>query len=220
MTTMQILLRKFLKRLAGSSGIVRKWREARFRKFCELIVVPAGARIIDLGGTIYNWEIVPNDFHITIVNLPGINENNENTEKYKFVTADATDLSSLFSDKSFDVAYSNSVIEHVGNDANVEKFANEVKRLGKAYWVQTPSKKFPIEPHSGVPFFWYFPSSLRMKLIDRWEKELPAWTAMIRGTRLITEEHMKSLFPDAAIYYENKLGFFEKSYSYYKPYQK
>lgn len=217
---MQILLRKLLKRSTESGGIIRKWREARFRKFCDLVGVPAGARIIDLGGTRYYWELVTNDFHITIVNLPGINENNEDTEKYKFVTADATDLSGLFSDKSFDVAFSNSVIEHVGNDAHVEKFANEIKRLGKAYWVQTPSKKFPIEPHTGSLFFWYLPASARMKLMDRWENKLPAWTAMIRGTRLITEEHMKSLFPDASVYYEKKLGLFEKSYSFYKPYEK
>ncbi len=216
---MQILLRRLLERLYAKGGIARKWRESRFRRFCELIELPAGAKIIDLGGTRYNWNIVENDFHVTIVNLPAINKINEDTEKLKFVSADATDLSDMFSDKSFDVVFSNSVIEHVGDDKNIEKFANEIKRLGKAYWVQTPSKKFPIEPHTGFPFFWYLPTSIRMKLLDRWEKKLPAWTGMIRGTRLITEEHMKSLFPDANIYYENKLGIFEKSYSFYKRYE-
>lgn len=57
-----------------------------------------------------------------------------------------------------------------------------------------------------------------MKLLNRWQKKLPAWTDMIRGTRLITEERMRMLFPDAEVYYENKLGVFEKSYSFYKRY--
>ncbi len=216
---MQILLRRLLERLYAKEGIARKWRESRFRRFCELIGVPAGAKIIDLGGTQYNWELVENDYHVTIVNLPRINKKNEDTEKFHFVAADATDLSDLFPDKTFDIVFSNSVIEHVGDDRSVEKFSNEVKRLGKAYWVQTPSKRFPIEPHTGVPFFWRLPTSIRMKLLDRWEKKLPAWTEMIRGTRLITEKHMRRLFPDAEVYYEKKLGIFEKSYSFYKRYE-
>jgi hypothetical protein len=217
---MQILLRRLLERLYAKDSIVRKWRVSRFEHFCGLVGVPAGAKIIDLGGTRYNWDLVENDYHVTIVNLPGINKKNEDTEKFHFVSADATDLSGLFRDKSFDIAFSNSVIEHVGDDKNVERFANEIRRLAKAYWVQTPSKKFPIEPHTGFPFFWYLPNSIREKLLDRWQKKLPAWTAMIRGTRLITEEHMRALFPDANVYYENKLGIFEKSYSFYKQYEK
>jgi len=215
---MQILLRRLLEQLYAKNGIARKWRESRFKHFCKLIGVPARAKVIDLGGTEYNWNLVENDYHVTIVNLPGTNKHAKDTKKYKFIFADATNLSDLFEDKSFDVVFSNSVIEHVGDDKNVERFAKEVKRLGKAYWIQTPSKKFPIEPHTGFPFYWYLPPSIRMKLLDRWEKKLPAWTNMIRGTRLITEEHMRKLFPDADIYYENKLGIFEKSYSFYKRY--
>ncbi len=215
---MQILLRRLLERLYAKGGIARKWRERRFKRFCELIGVPPRAKIIDLGGTQYNWELVENDYHITIVNLPGINQKKNDTEKFHFVVGDATDLSDLFPDKAFDIVFSNSVIEHVGDDTKVERFANEIKRLGKAYWVQTPSKKFPIEPHTGFPFFWYMPISMRKRMLNRWEKKLPAWTKMIRGTRLITEEQMRSLFPDATIYYEKKLGI-EKSYSFYKRYE-
>ena len=59
---------------------------------------------------------------------------------------DARNLSD-YSDGSIDMAHSNSVIEHVGGWTNMRKMAQEMLRVGRAGWMQTPAWEFPIEPH-------------------------------------------------------------------------
>ena len=49
-----------------------------------------------------------------------------------------------FADRSFDLAMSNSVIEHVPDQA---KFDAVVMRVGRRIYCQTPSKWFTVEPH-------------------------------------------------------------------------
>jgi len=51
-----------------------------------------------------------------------------------------------FRDGSFDIVFSNSVIEHISSPEDQQRFADEVRRTGRAYWVQTPDYRFPIEP--------------------------------------------------------------------------
>jgi Methyltransferase domain len=50
-------------------------------------------------------------------------------------------------DESYDIAHSNSVIEHVGSWERQKQFASEIRRVGKSFWVQTPAREFFIEPH-------------------------------------------------------------------------
>ena len=214
---MQVLLRKISEYIYRNESIVKKWRSERFNKFIELVGVPNDANIIDLGGNAYFWDLTNNNYTVTIVNLPGENPKDHSNTRIHYVDGDATDLSKLFKDKSFDIVFSNSVIEHVGNDTKVENFSKEVQRLGHAYWIQTPSGKFPIEPHTGFPFFWRIPKKIRAWLFDRWEKKLPEWTQSMRSTRLITLEHMINQFPEAEIFFEKKC-LLEKSYTLYKKY--
>ena len=63
--------------------------------------------------------------------------------------ADATERLP-FEDGAFDLAYSNSVIEHLA-PARREAFAREIRRVARGWWVQTPAYGFPIEPHSLLP---------------------------------------------------------------------
>jgi ubiquinone/menaquinone biosynthesis C-methylase UbiE len=57
-----------------------------------------------------------------------------------------------YPDSCFDLAFSNSVIEHVGSEADAAAFAHEMQRIGRAFYCQTPNKWFPIEPHLGTLF--------------------------------------------------------------------
>jgi len=65
----------------------------------------------------------------------------------------------LNQDGEFDLVFSNSVIEHVGDFERMRQFVHEARRVAKSYWIQTPSKWFPIEPHCGMPFWWLLASA-------------------------------------------------------------
>ena len=74
---------------------------------------------------------------------------------------DATNLSE-FPDGSFDVVFSNSVIEHLQTFGNQEAMAREVRRLAPVFWVQTPNFWFPVEPHFLTPAWHWLPVAARV----------------------------------------------------------
>ena len=142
-----------------------------------------GTRVLDLGGGPAIWADAPIPLDITILNLPGAIPSSgtgfdltrgTSIHTFHFVEGDACDVHQ-YPDRSFDLAFSNSVIEHVGPEEKQEAFAREAVRLGKSYWVQTPSDWFPIEAHSGMLFYWYYPEWLRAWLLRRSQKKFPAW---------------------------------------------
>lgn len=61
-------------------------------------------------------------------------------------------------DSSFDLVFSNAVIEHVGNLQNVERFILEAVRVAKYRVVLiTPNRWFPLETHTKLLFLHWFP---------------------------------------------------------------
>jgi len=200
-----------------NDSLLKRWRAQRFLTFLQRVNPPKYARILDLGGSSYTWKMMPHHFHVTIVNLDE-DEMEPPSEQFTFVRGDATDLSRVFADRSFDVVFSNSVIEHVGDESKQAAFASEVQRLGASYWIQTPSDRFPIEIHTGIPFYWQLPEFGRTRLKQFWRKRYPVWTDMIEDTRVLSRRRMKTLFPGAEMFTERKF-LLEKSYAVYRPYQ-
>ncbi len=167
----------------------------------RILDVPPGARILDMGGTDYVWNLFENDFHVTLVNLPG-SVRNLRSSQFEYIDGDACDLSREFDDNQFDVVFSNSVIEHVGPQDRQRLFAAEAIRLGRCYWVQTPSTRSPIEPHTCMPFYW----QLRRVL---------GKAPVRKGTRVLSQREMEELFPGGEVYRERLFGI-EKSYAMYR----
>ncbi|MHC4993560.1 MAG: hypothetical protein ACYTGQ_00755, partial [Planctomycetota bacterium] len=91
--------------------------------------------------------------------------------------------------------------------------------LGKGYWVQTPSPKFPLETHTCVPLYWRLPDWIRDRLHRRWQDKLPAYYEMLSHTTVLERQEMIELFPDGQMYDERVMGF-EKSFVAYRPYTK
>lgn len=188
-----------------------RMRRKRMDHFFKSMNISTDKKIIDLGGHQKIWNEISLPLQITILNLPGaINANEHAQHKFVFIEGDACDVRD-FADNTFDVVFSNSVIEHVGSAYDRAKFAREVRRLGKSYWVQTPSKFFPIEAHNGMPFWWFYPSWIRKRFIDRWRRNLPAWTEMVEGTDIVSYSELRDLFPEAKIFVEKFYGI-PKSY--------
>ncbi|MEL6483124.1 MAG: methyltransferase domain-containing protein [Pseudomonadota bacterium] len=187
-------------------------RAKRARRFIEMMAPRPGMRVIDLGGQPESWADIPGSLDITIVNLPGIvvTPLAAGDHSITLVEGDACNLAE-YEDQSFDLAFSNSVIEHVGDAGARAALAQEARRLAPAYWVQTPSIWFPMEAHTGMPFWWFYPKALRDWLKERWRRKLPAWTEMIDGTTVLKRREIETLFPEGRIWTERVAGF-PKSY--------
>lgn len=70
-----------------------------------------------------------------------------------------------FEDSFFDIAYSNAVVEHVGNFNNQQFFINELVRVSKAAFVVVPNRWFPVEHHTCLPLLHYLPKRIFRQLI-------------------------------------------------------
>ncbi len=125
-------------------------RRNRHERFFAATGVRPGMRIVDVGCGALGLRAMEPDLDITGVDLaprpeyPG-----------PFVQADATERLP-FADGAFDLAYSSSVIEHVAPDRRAA-FAAEVRRVARGWFVQTPARSFPIEPHALLPFAHWLP---------------------------------------------------------------
>ena len=182
----------------------------------KLLGVKPGMRVLDLGGQPDIWNFVSAPLDITILNLPGVAAPapKESTHKFDFVEGDACNVTA-YADRSFELVFSNSVIEHVGGEEKQRAFADEVRRLGVKYWVQTPSIWFPVEAHTGMPFWFFMPEFIRLRFIKNWEEKLPDWTEMVKGTTVLSKSEMRDYFPDGSMITERKFGI-PKSYIFFK----
>lgn len=170
-------------------------------------------RVLDVGGTAGFWramQAMDRGLEVTLLNMQADTE--PVPAGFTAVVGDARDLS-RYADGSFDLVFSNSVIEHVGSFEDQRKMASEVRRVGRAYFVQTPNRYFPIEAHFHLPFFQFYPQPLQVALTQRfalgWYERIPdreRARAHVASHRLLTRAEMQQLFPDAHIHEERIAG--------------
>jgi hypothetical protein len=190
-------------------------RRQRFAFFLSLLgQVKRPLRILDVGGTPEFWQLMGlsqlGDVRITIFNLQA---HPVSGPLFESVAGDARHLGQ-YADRSFDVIFSNSVIEHLGpHFADQQLMAKEIERVGERYFVQTPNRYFPLEPHFLVPGFQFMPVWLRTWMLSSfdvgWYKRVPDRTAArkeIESVSLLSKKQLRTLFPNAAIYEEKLLG--------------
>jgi 2-polyprenyl-3-methyl-5-hydroxy-6-metoxy-1,4-benzoquinol methylase len=218
-------MNKFLRRLrdpsrAGSPANILRRRRFLLLKSLFLDKLPQGTRILDVGGTPDFWMTMGSfeKFRITLLNLTKVDVPNANLES---VVGDAKRMPQ-FADGEFDLVFSNSVIEHVGAYEQQLKMADEIRRVGKGYFVQTPNYWFPFEPHFLLPFFQFFPVHVRtaiLRYVDIGEPQARTSREYARElialVHLLTKRRLRRLFPDAYIRAERICGL-TKSYMVYR----
>jgi hypothetical protein len=212
----------FLKMLADNKrrgSLADRLRNERFVLFLKMTdSLPRPLSIIDVGGTELFWERMgftgQKGIEITLLNLELASVKNEG---FKSVCGDARNMKQ-FADKEFDIAFSNSVIEHVGDFNDQASMASEMKRVAKKIFLQTPNRYFPIEPHFLFPFFQFLPIHIKLLLVMRfdlgWYKKTTNRQKAIevcRSIRLLTKKELNILFSGSTIHKEKFFGL-TKSY--------
>jgi SAM-dependent methyltransferase len=104
------------------------------------------------------------------------------------VTADGRELP--FPDDAFDVAFSNAVVEHVGEREDQRRFVHELCRVARRVFVSTPNRWFPIETHTLVPLLHWLPRAERDRAFAAIRRE--RW----RGVELLAPRELLALFPE------------------------
>jgi SAM-dependent methyltransferase len=139
-----------------ASRFAARARARRHERFFTLARLEPGMRVVDVGcGTLGLRGLEPN------LDITGVDLVERPQYPGPFVQADATKRLP-FEDLTFDLAYSSSVIEHIA-PAHRAAFANEVRRVARGWFVQTPAYSFPIEPHALLPFAHWLPPALRRR---------------------------------------------------------
>jgi hypothetical protein len=200
--------------------IFKIWRKRRFKLFLECVKPSAADMLLDLGGDPGFWTSQPQFAkRIDTLNVHGFPWNAADFPRHHIKILMGNGCSLTMLDQSYDIGFSNSVIEHVGSWEQQQQFASEIRRVAKALWVQTPAYECPIEPHYMTPFIHYLPRSFQKKIL-RWATlwgwlQRPTCTQinqMVETTRLLRKSEMLKLFPDCKIMTERLFWVVPKSY--------
>ena len=188
-----------------------RFREKRTRLFLDVFQPNDATTILDIGGNVYDWGNVPIASQITVLNVAETDSSAEYPARFSYKQGDGRQLP--FPDQSFDIVYSNSVIEHLRTAEDQRRFAHEALRVGRNVFVQTPNRWFPVEPHFVTLFFHYLPKRLQRFFLPRL-----SFRALFRSgddanlqqlfeeLRLLSVGEMKQLFSPCKIQRERLLG--------------
>lgn len=198
----------------GEQSVGRQMRQKRMKLFLDLLEnVPKPCRILDVGGEPNYWKVL--GFQVEGVEIVCMNLNPRKSD-WPNVTSVAGNAISMpeYADQSFDIVYSNSVIEHLFTTENQFKMASEVRRVGKRYFVQTPNKYFPIEPHFLFPLWQFLPREMRIRMIQKRRVGFagPASSRedaeqIVDEILLISKSDFQKMFPDGTLIVEKFKGF-------------
>lgn len=182
------------------------WRVTRFGRFSQF-AGDGPLRILDVGGTPKWWtqsfnHAPPRGWHVTVLSRRSFADDHD-AWMYT-ITGDPRALP--FEDKSFDIVFSNSVIEHVGRWSDQRRMADEVQRVGSRYFVRTRNRYFPVAPGVRLPGVQFLPIQVRAWLMTRQSSgpasRRPIYAEARRyasSTRLLSVRELRRLFPQCHI---------------------
>ena len=178
----------------------RKLRQRKVELFLRLMVdASAGDTLLDVGGGPgidgEFLDLYSNFSWVVVVNLNAQKFKTSKGIRLKIVGADGCSLP--FKSKSFDWVFSNAVIEHVGGWVRQKQFADEIRRVSaKGYFVATPNKNFPVEPHTLLPFYQFLAPKQQRRIV----RLSPGYMREPLQVNLLSHSDLSRLFPEARVH--------------------
>ena len=171
--------------LAGRISL--RSRRRKFALFMETMAPTAETKVLDIGAddsafgegggcSTLNFfeELYPWPEQVTALGLNEGERFRASFPRVRYVQGDA--LALPFADGSFDVVFSNAVIEHVGDRERQRRFVAEALRVGRRAFVTTPNRWFPVEVHTRLPLVHWLPERLAHRAYELarkpWAKEV------------------------------------------------
>jgi len=191
----------------GPESLGARARARRAERFLTLFPELGEMHVLDLGGTLDFWQrLRTTPKSVTALNtaLPP-QSSNLIPSWFTAHAGDACDPPLEVQIGRFDLVFSNSTLEHVGDEGRRQLFADTVHRLGARHWVQTPNRYFPIEPHVLFPFQQFLPRRGRGFVYRYWPlvhsraKTMAGAMRTADNTELLTRADMRDLFPTSSI---------------------
>ncbi len=144
----------------------RKSREKKYRLFQQLLEPTAEMRILNVGATGTHIGLAeqletfyPHRPRV-VGGGPFLPDARDYRRSFPGVQAVVFDgLALPFADQSFDIVYSNAVLEHLESWEAQQALASEVQRVGRGWFVTVPNLWYPIEPHYHLPLVQFLPQS-------------------------------------------------------------
>lgn len=182
----------------------RDLRAARYRRFVEACALRSGERILDVGAGRGGALECFNRTNPIVALEPQPDPSAEWLAQDNVTLAEGDARALPFDDASFDVCFCSSVVQYIPREER-DRFAAEIRRVAPRYFVQTPNRWFPIEPHYLVPFFQFLPRRAQRWLnahVGLGWRGRGSWTE----TQMLTARELRRLFPDARIERERVYG--------------
>jgi SAM-dependent methyltransferase len=159
----------------------------------ETTVLDVGADDLGFGecagcGTLnFFEELYPWPERVTAL---GVTEGTSFRRRYpriRYVQGDACELP--FEDGTFDVVFSNAVIEHVGGHERQRTFVLEALRVARRAFITTPNRAFPIEVHTRLPLVHWLPEGTAARIYGALHADAA------QDVHLLSKRAFRSLFP-------------------------
>jgi len=183
-------------------------RRLKMELLAQHVPLTGTERVLDIGSQVDSQakqllERFPDQSRIVATNL--MTEHLERIRAaYPTIHAVRSDARKLpFPDKSFDLVYSNAVIEHVGNLEDQQRMADEVRRVGKRWFLTTPNRWYPFEFHARMPLVSWLPPRWMHRATRLWSYNhvLGRYQSGIdcSDVSLLSARQLRRMFPDSLV---------------------